>query len=101
MTWQNKVAFEGAFRKPLSQAKFRHVVVPEQCTKASYCRNHWSPVIWWVREHIVHCQHFNENKVEKDVEGKEEELFEKHVKHKEDYNQSVEIRTNSTKIVIS
>ena len=58
-------------------------------------------------------------KVEKDVEGKEEELFENHVKHneekdaglnakvfkeknmKEDYNQPVEIRTNTTKIVIS
>ncbi|RMX38781.1 hypothetical protein pdam_00022103 [Pocillopora damicornis] len=57
-------------------------------------------------------------KVEKDVEGKEEELFENHVKHneekemglnkkvleekndEEDYYLSVEIRTNSTKIVI-
>lgn len=58
-------------------------------------------------------------KVEKDVEGNEEELFENHVKHNEekvmglhakvfeeknnknDYGKSVEIRTNTTKIVIS
>ena len=57
-------------------------------------------------------------KVEKDVEEKEEELFENHVKHneekemrlntkvleekndEEDYYLSVEIRTNTTKIVI-
>lgn len=59
------------------------------------------------------------NKVQKHVEGKEEELFENHVKHNEekgeglnakvceeynkdeDCNQSVEIRANSTKIVTS
>ena len=58
-------------------------------------------------------------KVEKDVEGNEEELFENHVKHNEekvmglnakvfeeknnekDYGKPVEIRTNTTKIVIS
>ena len=58
-------------------------------------------------------------KVERDVEGKEREEFENHVKHNEEkemglnakvfelkinednYNQSVEIRTNTTKIVIS
>ena len=58
-------------------------------------------------------------KVEKDVEGNEEELFENHVKHNEekvkglnekvfeeknnekDYGKSVEIRTNTAKIVIS
>ena len=57
-------------------------------------------------------------KVEKDVEEKEEELFENYVKHnkekemglntkvleekndEEDYYLSVEIRTNTTKIVI-
>ena len=63
--------------------------------------------------------HFSENKVEKDVEGKEEELFGNHVIHikekemglnakvfeeknnKEDYIQSVETKINTNKIAFS
>ena len=47
----DKGSIWGAFHKSFSQAKFRLVVVPEQCIKVSYCRNNWSPVIWWVREY--------------------------------------------------
>ena len=50
----------GAFHKLLSQAKFRHAVVPKRQSDGPEqvnCRNHWSEVTWWGTENInVHRQ---------------------------------------------